>query len=207
MEPVIFTEDKTSNFEEVVNKAMEKPIKHYEKELASIRTGRASSSLVEDLKIECYGNQVMRLKELASIATPEARLITIQPWDNAVVANIEKAILASDLGLTPASDGKMIRLQLPEMTAHRREDLIKILNKRTEEAKIAIRNVRKEYHNQIRNAEKNHGISEDFAIRLTELLQKITDEYIKQIEELNQAKAEEIKFDKMTFEFLLKKRR
>jgi ribosome recycling factor len=193
METVVFAEGNTKEFEEIVKNAMEKPIKHFEKELSAIRTGRASAALVEDVKVESYG-QIMRLKELATLAAPDARLITIQPWDKSIIGEIEKAILASDIGITPINDGTLIRLQLPQMSASRRDELQKVLNKKTEECRIGIRNVRKEFHNQLRDAEKAKGISEDFAKRLNDLLQKITDNFIKQTEELSTKKANDIKF-------------
>ncbi len=193
MEPVIFAEDNTKDFEQTVKIEMEKPIKHFEKELSSIRTGRASTTLVENLKVECYG-QMMSLRELATISAPDARLITIQPWDKTVLGEIEKAILASDIGITPVNDGTIIRLQLPIMSEARRNDLHKVLGKKTEECKIGVRNIRKEYHNQVRDADKKHGISEDFAKKLSELLQKITDSFIKKADELFEKKAQEIKF-------------
>lgn len=193
MNAVIFEEGNTTNFEKNLKEEMQNPIMHYEKELLSIRTGRASTKLVEDIRVEAYDQQ-MRLKELAGIAAPEARLITIQPWDKSIIGEIEKAILASDLGVTPINDGTLIRIQLPQMTESRRKELDKVLGKKTEECKIGIRNVRKEFQNQLRDAEKKHGISEDFAIRLSDLLQKITDEFIAKADELHAKKAKEIKF-------------
>ncbi len=193
METVVFAEGNTKIFEDTLKTSMEKPIKHYEKELSAIRTGRASTGLVEDIKVKCYGQQ-MRLKELATLSAPEARLITIQPWDKTIIGEIEKAILTSDVGITPVNDGTIIRLQLPQMSEARREELGKVLGKKTEECKIGIRNVRKDFHNKLREAEKAKGISEDFAKRLTDLLQKITDSFIKKSEELHGKKEKEIKF-------------
>ncbi|MFH1643678.1 MAG: ribosome recycling factor [bacterium] len=193
MEPLALAEGDTKSFETRVEMDMENPIIHYEKELATIRTGRASTKLVEDIKIEAYGQQ-MRLKELATLTAPEASLITIQPWDKTIIMEIEKGITASDLGVTPINDGAIIRIQLPKMSSERREELNKILSKKTEECKIGVRNVRKDYHNLIRETEKKHDISEDFAKRLTDVLQKITDKFIKKADELNDRKANEIKF-------------
>ncbi len=193
MEPVVFAEGNSKNFEEVIKREMEKPIKHFEHELATIRTGRASTKLVEDLKVECYG-QMMSLRELATMTAPDARLITIQPWDKSIINEIEKAIQVSDLGINPINDGELIRLQLPMMSTERRDELTKLLNKKTEECRIGVRNVRKHYHNQLRDAEKGKGISEDFAKRLNDLLQKITDDFIKKAEEVHDKKAKEIKF-------------
>jgi ribosome recycling factor len=193
MNTVIFEEGNSSNFERAINSGMQKPIEHYEKELLAIRTGRASTKLVEDVKVDSYGQQ-MRIKELASIAAPDARLITIQPWDKTIIGDIEKGLLASDLGVTPINDGTLIRIQLPMMTESRRQELDKILGKKTEECKVGVRNVRKEFHNQLRDAEKNKQISEDFAKRLSDVLQKITDQFIAKADELHDKKAKEIKF-------------
>ena len=192
MKTVIFSEGSTTEFENSVNEEMQAPIKHFEKELAAIRTGRASTALVDNIKAEVYG-QLMPLKELATIAAPEARLLTIQPWDKSIVAEIEKALLNSDIGVTPASDGNIIRLQLPMVSTERREELIKQLGKKTEECRIGIRNVRKEYHNQIRDAEREKHVSEDFARKLTDVLQKITDLSIKKAEELGNKKAHDLR--------------
>lgn len=193
METIVFAEGNTKDFENAINVAMDKPIKHYEKELSAIRTGRASTTLVEEIKVECYGQQ-MKLKELATLAAPDARLITIQPWDKSIIGEVEKAILASDIGITPVNDGTIIRLQLPQMSEARREELGKVLGKKTEECKIGVRNVRKEFHNKLREAEKDKGISEDFAKRLNDLLQKFTDNFIKKVDELHEKKHKEIKF-------------
>lgn len=189
---IIFEEGNSSNFEKQLKSEMENPIKHYEKELTAIRTGRASTKLVEDIKVDVYGQQ-MRLKDLASISAPDARLITIQPWDKTIIIEIEKAINASDLGVAPANDGNLIRIVLPQMTESRRSELERILSKKTEECKIGIRNIRKEFHNLLRESEKEHDISEDFAKRLSDLLQKITDQFTSKIDEMNDKKVKEIK--------------
>ena len=192
MEPIIFTEGNTKGFEQILNGEMTKPIKHFEKELSIIRTGRASAALVEHITVDCYG-QSMPIKNLATISTPDVRLITIQPWDKSVINNIEKGILTSNIGVSPINDGELIRIQLPQMTAARREELIKELGKKAEESRIGIRNIRKEYHNQVRDTEKSHGISEDFAHRLKELLQKLTDEHIEKINSMQDKKTKELK--------------
>lgn len=176
MEPFVFIENEVKGFEAAVKEEMMVAVKHFEKELVSIRTGRASASILDHVKVECYG-QMMSLKELATVATPDARLITIQPWDKSSIVAIEKAIQNSDIGITPANDGTVIRLQLPMMSSDRRDELVKILGKKTEESRISIRNVRKEFHNQIREAEKKSTISEDFARRLSDILQKTTDSF------------------------------
>ncbi len=192
MKAVIFSEGDPREFEATVNSEMESPIKHFEKELSSIRTGRATTSLIIDLKVEAYGQQ-MSLKELATVAAPDARLLTIQPWDKSIIGDIEKAILTSDLGINPINDGQIIRLQFPMISSERREELVKQLGKKTEECRVGIRNVRKEFHNQIRTAEKEKHISEDFASRLTDNLQKLTDKFIKKAEEFHDKKAHDLR--------------
>lgn len=177
MVSVTLEENNSNKFESALVLEMDKSIKHLEKELASIRTGKANPSLVEDLRVECYGS-TMTLRELASIAAPDVNMITIQPWDRTVINSIEKAILTSHLGVTPQTDGDLIRIELPQMSIARREELTKVVGKKIEEAKIALRSVRKDYLNLIRDNEKNKNISEDFAKRLAKVLQDITDKYI-----------------------------
>jgi len=189
---VTLTEGDLKGFEQSVNTEMQVPIKHFEKELAGIRTGRASTKLIEDIKVESYG-QIMSLRDLATLGAPDARLLTIQPWDKTQLAAIEKAILTSDVGLTPQNDGTMIRLALPPMSSERREEMVKILGKRTEECRIGIRGVRKEAHNAIKDAEKDGDISEDFAKRLMDALQKVTDANIKFADDLSAKKAHDIR--------------
>ena len=181
-------ENEPALLESAVKGEMDKAIRHFEKELLNIRTGRASVSMLDGIKAECYG-QMMDLREIATLAAPEANLITIQPWDLSNIPAIEKAIYSSDLGLTPLNDGKLIRLQLPKMTTARRDELVKLLGKKTEDCRITIRNIRKEFHNLIRDAEKKGEISEDFAKRLSESLQKITDSYIEKANKLSEKKA------------------
>jgi len=193
MEHVAIIEGNIKEIEQTIKKDMEKPMEHFEKELITIRAGRASTTLVENIKVDCYG-QLMSMREVATLAAPEANLITISPWDKSIIDNIEKAISTSDLGVTPVNDGNIIRIQLPQMSSARREELAKVLSKKTEESKISVRNIRKEYHNLIRETEKKHDISEDFAKRLTNSLQKITDSYIKKIDEMSEKKATDLKF-------------
>lgn len=192
MEEFTLIEGDNKGFENVVKGAMDKPIKHFEKELAAMRTGRAATSLVENIKVECYG-QLMPVKELATLATPDARLITIQPWDKSVITEIEAAIGSSDLGVTPANDGNIIRIQLPQMSAARRDEMVKTLGKKTEECKVNVRNVRKDFHNLVREAEKKKTVSEDFAKRINDLLQKITDQFIEKADQLHNKKESELR--------------
>jgi ribosome recycling factor len=170
---------------------MDAPVKHFEKELAALRTGRASVALIEHLKVDCYG-QFMPLKEVASLSAPDSRLLTVQPWDKSIMSEIEKAISNSDLGLSPSNDGNIIRIQLPQMSASRRDEFSKILGKKTEDCKVAVRNVRKEFHNEVRDAEKKRIISEDFAAKLSDRLQKITDQYIEKADQMSEKKNAEL---------------
>jgi len=192
MEDIAFQEGDSKSFETLLKKQMDNPIKHFEKELASIRTGRANVALLEHIKVECYG-QLMPLKELATLNAPESRLLTIQPWDKTIIPEIEKAISNSDLGVTPANDGAIVRIQLPQMSTSRRDELVKLLGKKTEECRVAVRNIRKEFHNEVRDAEKKHIISEDFAEKLSTLLQKVTDEFIAKADQHHDKKAAELK--------------
>jgi ribosome recycling factor len=185
-------EGNPNEFNSAIKTEMESVIKHFERELAAIRTGRASTSLVEDIKVEVYG-QFMPMKEVATISAPDARLITIQPWDKSNISEIEKAIQTSDIGINPANDGNIIRLQLPMMSSDRREEMVKQLGKKTEENRIRVRNIRKEFHNLIRDSEKKHDVSEDFSKKLSDLLQKGTDSFIAQINEMQKRKEADLK--------------
>jgi len=186
-------ENDTKGFEGAMESEMNKPIKHFERELITIRTGRAHTAMVEDVKVSCYGQAPVPLKTVAALAAPDVRLITIQPWDPSTIADIEKGLLASDVGLTPINDGKLIRLQLPEMSSSRREELIKILHKKLEECRVAIRNVRKDFHNLARDAKKNKKISEDFFNRIDDSLKKVTNKFVGQAEQMSKKKEEEVK--------------
>ena len=191
MEPFVFVEGDIKSFETALKIEMEKPFKHYEKELTTLRTNRVSTSIVENIKVECYG-EMMPMREVGVITAAEATLLTIQPWDKAIIPEIEKAIKNSDVGITPANDGAVIRLQFPNMSAQRRDELIKLLSKKTEDARVGIRNVRKEFHNQIRDAEKKRSVSEDFAKRLSTALQKGTDAFIEKIDQIGNKKEAEL---------------
>lgn len=190
---IVLEEGNPKKLETPCKQEMDKAIVHFEKELTAIRTGKAHTSLVETLKVECYGS-TMQLKELASIAAPDTNIITIQPWDQSVIGDIEKAITTSHLGVNPQVDGHLIRITLPQMTSARREELIKLVSKKAEEAKVAIRNVRKDVLNVIRDSEKkSKTISEDFSKRLSKLLQDITDQYVAQINALSDKKQSNLK--------------
>lgn len=187
-----FTEGaSTKPFEVFIESEMDKNIKHFEKELMKIRTGRAHTSMIEDIKVPCYG-AAMPLKELAALSAPDSQLLVIQPWDTGLISDIEKAIASSDLGITPSNDGATIRIQLPRMSTSRREELAKVLSQRLEDCRIALRNVRKEVHNLIRDIEKSKKISEDYSKRLQDLLQKIIDKSTEMAEKLAQKKTAEL---------------
>jgi len=160
-------------------------------ELASIRTGRASPGLVEHVKVD-YAGVPTPLKSLASIATPEARLLVIQPWDKSVIVSIEKAILRSDLGLTPTSDGSIIRINVPPLSEERRRELVKLVHKRVEERRVTVRNLRREAMDELKGLEKNKEISEDQHHRALEQLQKITNGAIHLSEEIGKGKEAEL---------------
>ena len=160
-------------------------------DLAAIRTGRARPGLVEKMQIEYYGTPTA-LMQLASISVPEPRTLTIKPFDPATLKVIEKAIQASDLGLNPNNDGKVIHLNLPPLTEDRRRDLVKHVNHRLEESRIAIRNIRRDTHNDLRDFEKEKLISEDELARGEDDLQKLTDRFIEEIAKLGQKKEAEI---------------
>ena len=188
-----FTEGaSTKPFETVVEADMQKHIQHFEKELQKIRTGRAHPSMIEDIKVFAYGT-LMPLKETAAVSAPDAQLLVVQPWDKTIIPEIEKAIAASDLGVTPMTDGPIIRIVLPKMSSSRRDELSKVLGKRLEECKIALRNVRKDVHTAIRDTEKDKKISEDYSKRLQDLLQKITDKVTAVADTLSSKKDAEIK--------------
>jgi len=170
---------------------MHAAIQNLDDDLAGIRTGRANPALVEKLPIDYYGTPTP-LMQLASISVPEPRGLLIKPFDPSSLKGIERAILASDLGLTPNNDGKQVRLNLPALTEERRYELVKIVHGRLEECRIGIRNVRRDLHNDMRDFEKEKLISEDDLKRGEEELQKITDRYIEEINKHGQHKEQEI---------------
>ena len=170
---------------------MKSSIDSVRKELGSVRTGRASPTLVEGLHVEYYGADTP-LKQLANISVPEARTIVIQPYDRTAMSGIEKAILKSDLGLTPNNDGQNIRLTIPTLTEERRKDLVKQVRKHLEEGRVAIRNVRREAIDHLKAMEKEKTLSMDDDKRAQERLQKLTDTYIKQIDDIGHVKEAEV---------------
>jgi ribosome recycling factor len=171
--------------------SMEKTITSLHHELNRVRTGRANLSLLDGIRVDYYGT-LTPLNQMASLSVPESRLITIQPWDATVIKEIEKAILKSDLGLTPSNDGKLIRIAIPPLTEERRKQLAKSVHKTCEDHKIAIRNLRRDANEMLKGLKKDGDISEDDAFRGQDQVQKITDEFIAQIDTIYKDKEKEI---------------
>jgi len=171
---------------------MKKAIEATKRELAELRSGRANSKMVEGIRVNYYGTPTL-LKEIATIGVPEARMIVISPYDPSSVKEIEKAILQSELGITPVSDNKIIRLIVPPLSEERREELIKIVKKTVEEGKVSIRTVRRDGKEKIKSLEKDKKISEDDRFKSEDQLQKITDKYIKEIDKILEEKEKELK--------------
>jgi len=174
-----------------MNARMDKTVQVFRDELATIRTGKASPALVENITVDYYGTPT-RLREIAKIATPEPRLIVIQPWDPSVVANIVKAINQSALGITPVNDGKLVRLPIPELDEERRRDLVKTVRKMGEDARIAVRNIRREQNEELKRLQKEGQITEDDLHREEKSVQEATNGHIKKLDELIAHKEKEI---------------
>ena len=174
-----------------IDAKMQKAVDALSRELASIRTGRATPALVEHIRVDYHGIPTP-LNQIASISVPEAKLILIQPWDRTSIHSIEKAILKSDLGLNPTSDGTVMRIAIPPLNEERRRDLIKIVHRRTEEERVTLRNLRREGIDKLRRNEKNKEISQDQYTRASEQLQKLTDSFIEKANQIGQAKETEI---------------
>jgi ribosome recycling factor len=170
---------------------MDKSVDALHDDLLGIRTGRASPALVEKLPVDYYGT-VTPLNQMAGIAVPEPRLLVIRPWDPSALSDIERAILKSDLGLTPMNDGKLIRLSIPRLTEERRRELVKVVARRVEEARISVRNLRRDALQDLKEFEKEKMISEDDFFRGKDEVQELTDEFIKQIDEIGKRKEEEV---------------
>lgn len=170
---------------------MDKAIEHIRREFSTIRTGRASASLVEGMTIDYYGSAVP-LNQIANISVPEPRLLMLTPYDKGVLGAIEKAILKSDLGLTPNNDGRVIRIPIPELTEERRKNLVKVVRRLAEDTRVSIRNIRREANDQLKKSEKSSDISEDESHRTMDEVQKVTDEYISKVDEILKTKENEI---------------
>lgn len=170
---------------------MKKALDALRREYASLRAGRATPSLLDKVTIDYYGTP-SPINQVANISVPEPRMIVIQPWEKSMLATIEKAIMKSDLGLTPSNDGSVIRLSIPQLTQQRRGELVKIVHKKAEESRVAIRNLRRDGNDAVKKLEKDKAISEDEAKKAQDDIQKITDKYIKEVDHIMAAKEKEI---------------
>jgi len=179
--------ERVKPFEDKMNKTLEV----LKEEYASIRAGRANPHLLDKIRVDYYG-QPSAIQAVANVSVPEARVIQIQPWESKMIKEIEKAIMASDLGITPGNDGKVIRLVFPELTEERRKELVKDIKKKAENAKVAVRNVRRDANDAIKKAAKASEISEDEQKQIEDEIQKVTDKFIVEIDKCTDAKTTEI---------------
>ncbi len=170
---------------------MEKSVQALEKDMGRVRTGRASLSILDPVKVDYYGT-LTPLSQMASIAVPESRLITVQPWDISAIKEVEKGILKANLGLTPVSDGKIIRISIPPLTEERRKEIAKKAHQTCEDFKVALRNIRRDSNDELKSLQKDGDISEDDNFKAQKQVQEITDEYIRKIDEIFAAKEKEI---------------
>jgi len=180
-----------SEIKKSVKEKMEASIEHLRKEMSGVRTGRASLALLDNIKVDYYGTPTP-LKQVAALSVPESRQIAVQPWEPGIITEIEKAILASDLGLTPNNDGKVIRINIPALTEDRRKDLVKHCKKLGEETKVVIRNARRDANEELKTKQKTGSLNEDSLRKSQDEIQKLTDEYIKKIDEVIKHKETEI---------------
>jgi ribosome recycling factor len=174
-----------------LEKKMKTSLEAFRKELNSIRTGRASLSLLDGITVQYYGVPTP-LNQVATLSVPESRLMTIQPWDSSVIGEVEKAILKSDLGLTPSSDGRVIKIPIPPLTEERRRQLVRVVKKLGEDCKVAVRNVRREGNDDIKSLEKDKKISEDELRRAQDQIQKLTDRFITMVDQVSAQKEKEV---------------
>lgn len=170
---------------------MQKAVEALKQDLAAIRTGRASSSLVDRIQVDYYGTPTP-INQVASISVPDARQVVIQPWERKLLPDIEKAIQKSDLGINPNNDGQVIRLNVPPMSEERRRDMAKVLHKKLDEHKVAVRNVRRDVQDKLRDREKKKEVSEDELKRSVDRLQKLTDRFIDEMEKVGKSKEQEL---------------
>lgn len=170
---------------------MEKSLSNLDEEYVSIRAGRANPHILDKITVDYYGTQ-SPLQSVANVSAPEARIIQIQPWEASLIKEIEKAIMVSDIGITPSNDGRIIRLVFPDLTEERRKDLVKDVKKKAEAAKVAIRNIRRDANDLIKKSQKANEISEDEGKELEDKIQKITDKYVGLIDKSMDVKSQEI---------------
>ena len=173
------------------NAKMEKSLEAFKQELTTIRTGRASVGLLDNVEVEAYGSK-MKINQVGTVAAPEPRLLIVTPWDKSQIGAIERAILSSPLELNPSNDGSVIRIPIPQLTEERRKDLVKLLGKLAEESRVAIRNIRRHIVDEIKKGQKEGIIPEDDAHKRTAEVQKITDDYIGKVDEALKLKEEEV---------------
>jgi len=179
---------------DIINEAkdrMGKSVGSLNGELKKVRTGRASLTIFDDIRVDYYGTKTP-LSQMATLAVPESRLITIQPWDMSVIKDIEKAILKSNLGLTPSNDGKIIRINIPPLTEERRRDIVKQVSKLCEDYRVAVRNIRRDANDMLKDLKKEGDASEDEVFKAQDSIQKFTDEHIKQIDDIFKNKEKEV---------------
>ncbi len=170
---------------------MEKAIEALKKEYARVRTGRASTGILDHVMVDYYGTAT-RLNQMATLSVPESRTIAVQPWDASALKAIEKAILSSDLGLTPSNDGKVIRITIPELTEERRREIVKVIRNMAEDCRVAVRHARKEANDKLKKMEKEKEITEDALHKAMDEIQKLTDEFVKEADQVLQAKEEDV---------------
>lgn len=181
----------TADLFDDAERRMKKAIDALKQDLAAIRTGRAHASLLERIQVDYYGAPTP-INQVATVSVPEARMLVIQPWDRKMLTDIEKAIQKSDLGINPNNDGQVIRLNIPPMSEDRRRDLVKSLHKKLDEHKVAVRNVRRDVQDKLRDREKKKEVSEDELKRSADKLQKLTDRYIDEMDKVGKTKEQEI---------------
>ncbi len=174
-----------------IESRMEKTVAHLKKEFSKLRTGRASVAILDSVRVEYYGQKVP-LNHIATLSVPESRLIVVQPWDPKLIPEIEKAIKASDLGLNPVNDGKVIKIPIPPLSEERRKELVRVAGKMAENARIAVRNLRREANEHYKKLEKEKEISKDDLKMYLDKVQKLTDKYIERIDQLLEEKEKEI---------------
>jgi len=170
---------------------MDAAMEHLKRELSGLRTGRASTALLDSIKVDYYGN-LTPLKQVANVAVPESRLITVQPWEPQLIKEIEKAITAAGLGLNPANDGKLVRIPVPPLSEERRKDLIKLCKKHGEDTKISLRTIRRETNDELKRLQKESKLTEDDLRKHETEIQKLTDQYVQKVDQILKKKEEEI---------------
>ncbi len=174
-----------------IKNKMDQTMDHVRHEFSTIRTGRASTALLDGISVDYYGTATP-LNQIANISVPDSKLLLVTPYDKGGLANIEKALLKSDLGLTPNNDGKVIRIPIPELTEERRKDLVKVIRRLAEDSRVSLRNTRREANDKVKKAEKDGEVPEDESHGIRDEVQKVTDSYVKKIDELLKAKEEEV---------------